>query len=98
MAAGGAGLALDVGGGQHVLSQDEAAQARREGIEAAEHAVGELPARGVGPAPLQMLGRVLHADGPYVARLLPHGKVGAERDVALEGRLRGRGSWRQKRS
>src|SRR3546814_7292829 len=41
MAAGGAGLALDVGGGQHVLSQDEAAQARREGLEAAEHAVGE---------------------------------------------------------
>src|SRR3546814_10093954 len=70
MAAGGAGLALDVGGGQHVLSQDEAAQARREGLEAAEHAVGELPARGVGPAPLQMIGRVLHDDGHDVARVL----------------------------
>src|SRR3546814_20218081 len=50
MAAGGAGLALAVGGGQHVLSPDEAAPARREGLEAADTAVGELPARRPGEA------------------------------------------------
>src|SRR3546814_13335219 len=74
----------DVCSSDLVLSQDEAAQARREGLEAAEHAVGELPARGVGPAPLQMIGRVLHDDGHDVARVLHQRRVGETRDDDLE--------------